>query len=609
MFVRGGVYRVVRVAMGATAAKFSVSALLFDYVLTGPISAVSAGLYLAGLLNELRQHFHLAPQRVPASSFAAFFAILVTLYFWRSNRIGIPFSSSKALRIMQTTAVMVLILVGWCLVTIFTNGYQPVPSPTLSHLHFGEDALGWLKGAAAPGIAAIAILIGLGHSLLAMSGEESLAQVYREVEAPKHKNLIRAGLVIFVFSLLFTSVVSFFAVMIIPDGERPQYFDNLISGLSTFLIGPFAVKIAFHIFVVLVGVLILSGAVNTSIIGSNGVLNRVAEDGVLPPWFRDPHRKYGTTHRIINVIVCLQLATILISRGNVYILGEAYAFGVAWSFAMKSLGVLVLRFTKPDIPRWRVPLNFRVKSIEVPLGLLLITTLLSLLASVNVLTKQVATISGMGFTAVLFTLFSICERRYKRENDEQKAGDPFQEVGEERFRLEVRDDLSPESLSVRPANILVAVHDPDNLAHLQRVLATNDPKKTDIVVLSVNTNAAQDVVENGEAPQKVIDQCETSIFSKVVYAAEKVGKPVSLVAVPGRDPYHLMLQAAQRLRSSHVVINQSARVSPAEQKDNVIRAWNKLNRPKLDTLVEIVPDQVGREALQIQLAEHRRTKP
>src|SRR5262249_15896517 len=156
-----------------------------------------------------------------------------------------------------------------------------------------------------------------------------------------------------------------------------------------------------------------------------------------------------------------------------------YAFGVAWSFAMESLGVLVLRFTKPDIPRWRVPLNFRVKSIEVPLGLLLITTLLFLLASVNVLTKQVATISGMGFTAVLFTLFSICERRYKRKNDEQKTRDPFQEVGEERFRLEVRDDLSPESLSVRPANTLVAVHDPDNLAHLRRVLATNDPEKTD----------------------------------------------------------------------------------------------------------------------------------
>ena len=81
---------------------------------------------------------------------------------------------------------------------------------------------------------------------------------------------------------------------------------------------------------------------------------------------------------------------------------EAYAFGVAWSFAMKALGVLVLRFKKPEVPRWRVPLNFHVKSIEVPLGLFLITMLLFLLAGINVLTKKVATISGYRIHICLF---------------------------------------------------------------------------------------------------------------------------------------------------------------------------------------------------------------
>src|SRR5437762_819796 len=67
MFVRGGVYRVVREALGGTAAKLSVSALLFDYVLTGPISAVSAGLYVAGLINESGQHFQVRWMHVPTS--------------------------------------------------------------------------------------------------------------------------------------------------------------------------------------------------------------------------------------------------------------------------------------------------------------------------------------------------------------------------------------------------------------------------------------------------------------------------------------------------------------------------------------------------------------
>ena len=95
---------------------------------------------------------------------------------------------------------------------------------------------------------------------------------------------------------------------------------------------------------VVVGFLILSGAVNTAIIGSNGVLNRISEDGVLTDWFRQPHPRFGTTYRIVNLVVILQIFTILVSRGNVYLLGEAYAFGVIWSFTFNSLAMLVLRY-------------------------------------------------------------------------------------------------------------------------------------------------------------------------------------------------------------------------------------------------------------------------
>ena len=71
-----------------------------------------------------------------------------------------------------------------------------------------------------------------------MSGEETLAQVNREIEHPKLKNLEKTGLVIFIYSLLFTSLVSFFAVMIIPDKVRPDYFANLIGGIAMYLVGP-----------------------------------------------------------------------------------------------------------------------------------------------------------------------------------------------------------------------------------------------------------------------------------------------------------------------------------------------------------------------------------
>src|ERR1700727_2988727 len=100
MFVRGGVYRVVKEALGGTLAKFSVSALMFDYVLTGPISGVSAGQYLVGVINEMLPYAHLN-FTLSANATAAFFAILVTLYFWWQNIKGIPESSDKALKIMK----------------------------------------------------------------------------------------------------------------------------------------------------------------------------------------------------------------------------------------------------------------------------------------------------------------------------------------------------------------------------------------------------------------------------------------------------------------------------------------------------------------------------
>src|SRR6266481_1771766 len=130
MFVRGGVYRVVKEAMGSTLAKFSVSALMFDYILTGPISGVSAGLYLTGLLNELLVYFHFN-FILPMNYTAAFFAILVTIYFWRENIKGIPESSEKALRIMYVTTVMVVLMIVWAGYTLWVRGAHLPPLPRL----------------------------------------------------------------------------------------------------------------------------------------------------------------------------------------------------------------------------------------------------------------------------------------------------------------------------------------------------------------------------------------------------------------------------------------------------------------------------------------------
>jgi amino acid transporter len=574
MFVRGGVYRVVKQAMGGTLAKLSVSALLFDYVLTGPISSVAAGQYVAGFLDDTFHHLGYNIH-VPDNSFAAAFAVLVTLYFWWQNIKGIHESSERALQIMKITTVMVVMLIVWCLLTLAKHGGQLPPLPSPADMHHDRESLGWLLGTWAARIPLVMLLVGFGHSVLAMSGEESLAQVNREIEHPKLKNLEKTGLVIFLYSLFFTSLVSFFAVMIIPDGVRHEYFANLISGLAMNVVGPYTLRLIFQGFVVIVGALILSGAVNTAVVGANGVLNRMVEDGVLTTWFKKPQKRFGTSYRVINMIVGLQIFTIAASRGNVYLLASLYAFGVIWSFSFMSLAVVVLRYTSPENRQWKVPGNIHIKGVEVPIGLGLISLVLFSTAIVNLLTKELATIAGVSFSLVFFLILTISERTTAKEH---AAG----ESGLEQFNIAAGSELSSETMEVRPGNILVAVRDPRNLYYLRQVLAKTDTTKTDVVVMTSRVQHREHSFSGSEVmdTSEVFRKYEQELFTSVVAVAEKEGRHVSLLVMPTNDVFESIVATAQRLHSSVIVCGLSNKLTADEQGKLTGDAWERLPEPR-----------------------------
>jgi amino acid transporter len=614
MFVRGGVYKIVHEALGRGAAKVAVSALMFDYILTGPISAVSAGQYLVRLANVVLKYFHFRLE-VSERWGSVGIAVAVVLYFYQANIRGVPTSSEKALKIMRATTVMAALVIGWCLLTLAVRPearHLPPLAPDLSKkvdsegkpkinevTKAQEDPLGWIAETPVgpelrPGhvhwaslIGVLGIVIAFGHSILAMSGEETLAQVYREVKAPKLRNFKRAAFIVFVYSLMLTGLVSFFAVMIIPDSVRPRFQDNLISGLAMHVVGPHWARLALNGLVVVVGFLILAGAVNTSIIGANGVLSRVAEDGVLSDWFLQPHRNYGTTWRLLTLIAGLQLATVFLSRGNVILLGEAYAFGVVWSLVFNSLSMLVLRFKKSDKHReHRVPLNLRVGRREFPIGLALIFLVLLVSALANLMTKQVATVSGLIFAATFLAAFAASEHS-RRAADGEADGREHKHL--EQFSVAYPYEFEAESPRLRrPYRKVVAVESADELRTLDACLVESDPDSTAIVVLIAHPETEsgpygdpehEDVLyvepRNPPSPEPPLGEKDRATLTMVVNRAEIAGKPLTPLVILTEAPLCALARVARIVGAQEIFLPPAAGEAPSALLDHATARWSE----------------------------------
>jgi hypothetical protein len=600
LFVRGGVYRIVKEALGGFAAKTAVSALLFDYVLTGPISGVTAGQYIVGLVLEtIGQLFGIEIDPSTRDAIKSWgsvaIACAVTIYFLRQNLLGIHESSGKALKIMIATTVMAVIMLTWGIATLAINGpinHVPDWRPELSkkvdvetgapqrNLVTGEqeDPLGWLgkyPSASEPlrnptswlsVIGVMGIIIAFGHSILAMSGEETLAQVYREVESPKLKNFKKVGFIVFAYSLLLTGTMNFFAVLMIPDHDRmTTYHDNWMGGLAMNMVGPLWMQLLLNAFVVFVGFLILSGAINTSIVGSNGVLSRVAEDGVLPDWFLRPHSRLGTNYRLLYMIAGLQLFTILVSRGDVILLGEAYAFGVVWSFVFNTLSMVVLRFKKRGPREFVVPWNIHIGDVYWPIGLSIIALIMIASALANLATKPTATMGGLTFAGIFLLVFTVTERIHRR----RRGGAHHEHL--EQFNRESVQMVTAESLGLtKPYRKLVAIRSPHNLFMLDKALADTDPMTTDVIVMTAKVE-----LPGGDTSASLhgIDVYDQHLLTAVVNHAEKLGKSVVPMLVPTNNALHAVLNVAKDLPAQEVVVGASNKYTAEEQLDQIAFYW------------------------------------
>jgi nucleotide-binding universal stress UspA family protein len=149
--------------------------------------------------------------------------------------------------------------------------------------------------------------------------------------------------------------------------------------------------------------------------------------------------------------------------------------------------------------------------------------------------------------------------------------------------------------------VLVAVRDYSRLAHLETVLQKTNLRRHDIVVMTVRP-VSTGAGEYELSKTQLFSDYEQELFSRVVSVAEKQGKTVDLLVVPGVDPFDAMVQAAHQLQASRLVTGVSSRMDSEELARRIGQAWERLPEPRHPFSLEVISP--GRPSIYVNLGPH-----
>jgi nucleotide-binding universal stress UspA family protein len=229
------------------------------------------------------------------------------------------------------------------------------------------------------------------------------------------------------------------------------------------------------------------------------------------------------------------------------------------------MSMLILRFKRPGEREFEVPLNVRIGQFDWPIGMSLIFLILLIAAISNLFTKEVATITGVLFTAGFYIVFLLSEKAHRRRLGAQAATHEHLEQFNERHA----EQLSVQSLSlVKPFRKLVAIRSPYNLGMLERALAETDPETTEVVVMTAS------VLPPGfEEARPTASEADRQLLTAVVNLAEHAGKPVKPVIVPTNEPFFAMTRTAKTIGAQELIMGPSNKYRPEDQLDQIALYW------------------------------------
>ena len=359
----GGVVTITTKAFGPMWGCLGGMLITVDYFLTTAISAVSGFQYIGSLFPTLDNYI------VILSCIGV--GILAAL-----NIIGIRESATVALLMALAAFAVNLVVIGAAFVSMDAAQWHAV----VNHLSVGREASSY------------DLVVGFGAAWLAFSGLESISQLSPAMRFPLRRTTRLAMTAVIVTIIVTSPVLTALSVGLLPDRIKATQSERFISELG-WIIGGFGLKIA----VVMTASSLLLFASNTAIIGSYHVFLALARQGFLPKILELRNRAFNTPHIAVLIATLVPALLILLTRGQLLLLGDMYAFGLLGAFCFSSLSL--------DAIRWRLgrrDLGFWV-------GIL--TTLMVMVAwGINLVEKQLATYFG-GVVTLIGMLTAIGVRR------------------------------------------------------------------------------------------------------------------------------------------------------------------------------------------------------
>ncbi len=237
---------------------------------------------------------------------------------------------------------------------------------------------------------------------------------------------------------------------------------------------------------------------------------------------------------------------------------------------MELASIVILRFKEREKKReFLMPLNIKFDHYLIPISGILVVVVVVLLAITNLITKQVATVTGLSFAAFFFLIFNVSEKL-----NAKKANDIFEEGHREQLNKTTVDTLEKALLSLEhESRILIAMRDPENMYPLDTVLKSLKDDNTDIIVLYVKPVEHWRLGKTETAKQ--VD--ENELFTNIILTAERYGHHIFPMQINSNEVFYAISQVAIAAKVKEIVMGVSGSYGAHDQMERLVMAWGVLH--------------------------------